>query len=40
VLERNRRRRSPVPERVIERLIDRWETPEPEEAHRIDWECA
>lgn len=36
VLERNRRRRTPVPERVIERLVDRWETPDAEEAHAID----
>jgi predicted kinase len=40
VLERNRRRSAPVPERVIEKLIDRWETPEPEESHRVDWQCA
>ncbi len=32
---RNRRRR--VPESVIERLLDRWEVPDPTEAHQVDW---
>jgi predicted kinase len=31
----NRRRESAVPEAVIERLLDRWEVPEPGEAHEV-----
>lgn len=33
----NRRRRNRVPASVIERLLDRWETPDRTEAHRVDW---
>jgi predicted kinase len=33
----NRRRPVPVPEKVIERLIDRWEAPDRTEAHQVDW---
>jgi predicted kinase len=33
----NRRRPAPVPEKVIERLIDRWEVPDLCEAHRLDY---
>jgi predicted kinase len=33
----NRQRRNRVPQSVIERLLDRWEVPDPTEAHRIDW---
>jgi predicted kinase len=35
--ERNRRRAHPVPERVLDRLVDRWEPPDVTEAHRVDW---
>jgi predicted kinase len=34
---RNRARPQPVPEAVIDRLIDRWETPDPTEAHTVEW---
>jgi predicted kinase len=41
LLAQNRRRpegqRSPVPEAVIERLLERWEVPDPTEAHRVEW---
>jgi len=37
VRERNRRRDAPVPDAVIDRLVRRWETPDPTEAHRDDW---
>jgi predicted kinase len=33
----NRQRRARVPVSVIERLLDRWETPDRTEAHQIDW---
>jgi predicted kinase len=33
----NRQRPAPVPEKVIERLLDRWEVPDPTEAHQVDW---
>lgn len=33
----NRDRPAPVPEAVIERLLARWEVPDPTEAHRVDW---
>jgi tRNA uridine 5-carbamoylmethylation protein Kti12 len=33
----NRARKRPVPEPVIERLIGRWEVPDPTEAHQVDW---
>lgn len=35
--DRNRRRESPVPDAVVDRLVRRWETPDPTEAHRVDW---
>jgi len=34
---RNRQRPAPVPEQVLERLIDRWEVPDRTEAHQVDW---
>jgi predicted kinase len=34
---RNRRRQTPVPQAVLERLLDRWEVPDQTEAHRIEW---
>ena len=33
---RNRQRPAPVPEAVLERMIDRWETPDCTEAHEIE----
>src|SRR5262245_13077482 len=33
----NRDRKRPVPERVIERLLDRWEVPDRTEAHQVDY---
>jgi predicted kinase len=33
----NRQRAAPVPERVLERLLDRWEVPDRTEAHQVDW---
>jgi len=33
----NRQRRNRVPVSVIERLLDRWETPDNTEAHQVDW---
>ncbi|SFO72941.1 Predicted kinase [Actinomadura madurae] len=35
--DRNRARAAPVPDAVINRLVRRWETPDPTEAHRVDW---
>jgi predicted kinase len=35
--DRNRGRSSPVPDAVIDRLVRRWETPDPTEGHRVDW---
>jgi predicted kinase len=35
--ERNRARRAPVPDAVIDRLAGRWETPDPTEAHTVSW---
>jgi predicted kinase len=34
---RNRARPQPVPEAVVDRLIDRCETPDPTEAHTVEW---
>jgi predicted kinase len=34
---RNSARTRPVPDRVIERLINRWQTPDPTEAHHVAW---
>jgi predicted kinase len=33
----NRQRRHRVPTSVIERMLDRWETPDCTEAHQVDW---
>lgn len=33
----NRQRRRRVPDKVIERLLDRWEVPDRTEAHRVDY---
>lgn len=33
----NRNRRHRVPASVIERMLDRWETPDRTEAHQVDW---
>jgi predicted kinase len=33
----NRQRRNRVPVSVIERLLDRWETPDRTEAHQVEW---
>ena len=33
----NRQRATPVPEGVIERLLERWEVPDRTEAHQVDW---
>jgi predicted kinase len=35
--ERNRARSQPVPDAVVDRLVDRWETPDPTEAHTVEW---
>jgi predicted kinase len=37
LLQRNRARSHPVPDAVIDRLIRRWETPDPTEAHTVRW---
>jgi len=34
---RNASRAAPVPPAVIDRLVGRWETPDPTEAHRVTW---
>jgi predicted kinase len=36
LLVQNRQRPAPVPESVLERLLDRWEVPDATEAHRVD----
>jgi predicted kinase len=33
----NRARPAPVPDPVIDRLLDRWEVPDPTEAHHVEW---
>jgi predicted kinase len=35
--ERNATRDAPVPPPVLDRLLNRWETPDPTEAHRVTW---
>jgi predicted kinase len=35
LLARNRARAEPVPDAVIDRLLDRWEVPDPGEAHEL-----
>jgi tRNA uridine 5-carbamoylmethylation protein Kti12 len=37
LLRQNRARPRPVPEPVIERLLERWEVPDPTEAHQVEW---
>lgn len=37
LLRQNRQRPAPVPQAVLERLLDRWEVPDCTEAHRVDW---
>jgi predicted kinase len=37
LLCQNRQRKAPVPEAVLERLLDRWEVPDRTEAHRVEW---
>jgi tRNA uridine 5-carbamoylmethylation protein Kti12 len=37
LLARNRQRPAPVPEKVMDRLLDRWEVPDRTEAHQVDW---
>lgn len=37
LFSQNRRRPMPVPEAVLERLLDRWEVPDRTEAHQVDW---
>ncbi len=37
LLARNNRRRKPVPPAVMEKLINRLETPSPVEAHDVQW---
>ncbi len=37
LLRRNRSRERPVPEPVLERLLERWEVPGPSEAHEVEW---
>ncbi|MFG2001561.1 AAA family ATPase [Spirillospora sp. NPDC048911] len=34
---RNRSRPAPVPDTVIDRMVGRWETPDPTEAHQVHW---
>ncbi len=36
IRDRNRQRKSPVPERVIDRLLDRWTIPTTAEAHAVE----
>jgi predicted kinase len=36
LLSQNRRRQAPVPEAVLERLLDRWEVPDWTEAHAVE----
>jgi predicted kinase len=33
----NRSRSSPVPDQVVDRLLDRWEVPDVTEGHRVEW---
>jgi predicted kinase len=37
LLRQNRQRQTPVPEAVLERLLERWEVPDQTEAHRVEW---
>jgi hypothetical protein len=33
----NRSRKSVVPTITVERMMDRWEVPDPSEAHQVEW---
>lgn len=37
LLRQNRQRPAPVPQAVLERLLDRWEVPDRTEAHAVEW---
>jgi predicted kinase len=37
LVRQNRQRPTPVPQAVIERLLERWEVPDRTEAHQVDW---
>ncbi len=37
LLRQNRQRQAPVPQAVLERLLERWEVPDLTEAQRVDW---
>ena len=37
LLRQNRQRQAPVPQAVLERLLDRWEVPDRTEAHSVEW---
>jgi tRNA uridine 5-carbamoylmethylation protein Kti12 len=37
ILDRNAARPAPVPAAAVRRLVDRWETPDVTEAHRVTW---
>jgi hypothetical protein len=37
IRDRNRSRPAPVPDTVIDRLIDKWESPDLTEAHAVHW---
>ncbi len=37
LLRQNRQRAAPVPEAVLQHLLDRWEVPDQTEAHGVDW---
>lgn len=37
IKSRNAARPAPVPDAVIDRLVNRWEAPDPTEAHTVQW---
>jgi putative nucleotidyltransferase with HDIG domain len=37
LLRQNRERAAPVPQKVLQRLLDRWEVPDLTEAHGVEW---
>jgi len=37
LFHQNRSRPRPIPEPVLRRLLDRWEVPDPTEAHHVEW---
>ncbi len=39
IRRRNRARPRPVPEAVLDKLLDRWEVPDRTEAHEVVWVC-